>query len=674
MLITDQILDNNPIEELTSVLDSMYPLQEQIDLALKRFIADGDDPRGLPCVRKPIAESWIRSHNYGVAMDIDPATKKVNATTLKHVLRDNQSLIDAAAPILHKDLAFVRRYSSLSVCLLDCHGTSLLPLTGGKTFNSIDRIGVDLSEETVGTSAHSLSIFLDKPMLLTAPENYNQTLRDVSATISVPIHDAQGRLSGVLIFAYNRHNDIYLVNRDLLIGIITLQFSLVEKIERALSTAPSHRQKYTLFNSVRLLTDDSLIAVNNQGAIQNMTGGAEKLVGGSSNQFTGKSVSELFTEGQQLRNALGSYRPTEDFPASIRGNGTGKMCSIRVVPVNDVQDGISHFIRIKPSSESSLRNLHSLYTFEDIIGHSAEITAAKQLAQKFANIPRNILLLGESGTGKELFAHSIHSCSRPRGPFIAINCASLPKGLIESEFFGYEAGSFTGADRKGRAGKFEMADHGTLYLDEIGDMPLEFQPILLRVLEEKRVMRIGGNHYIPTNFRVIAATNKDLRELISRNQFREDLYYRLSSLKLSIPSLKARNQDIPLLIRHFISGQCQEFNLPQPDIEPAAYKALLCYDWPGNIRELQNVLCIGLSIAEDGVIRLSDLPPEIVNGSPSRHSDKGTQTICQAEQQAILQAMRNAGYNIKKAADALGISRSTLYQKLNKYNISTSPD
>jgi transcriptional regulator with PAS, ATPase and Fis domain len=667
----DRNIDDNQIENLTSALNLTYPSREQIGLSLERFIAYNENPTQLHCIRNQIAESWIRSRNYGITMDIDLSTKKVKSSTLKHVMRDNKSLIDVTIPILHKDLAFVRRYSDFSVQIFDCNGISLSLINGGKTFNSIDYVGVDLSEETIGTSSHSLSIFLNKPMLLIAPENFNKTLQNVSAAISVPIHNIKGNLSGVLTFVYHQHNDLYLANRGMLSGMIAFQLSLVKKIESGLKTAGIVPQNNTLFNTVSLLTDDSLIAVNSHGEIQNINSGAEKLLGAVSDQFKGKNVSEVISEEPLLNNALNSNKPTADFPAHILSNGTKKDCTIQIVPVDNNHDEITRFIRIKSSPINSLESFNSLYTFSDIIGTSAEIVKTKQLAQKFAGTPRNLLLLGESGTGKELFAHSIHNASRPQKPFIAINCASLPKGLIESEFFGYEAGSFTGADRKGRAGKLEMADGGTLFLDEIGDMSLELQPILLRVLEDKRMMRIGGNRYIPTNFRVIAATNKNLYELTTQNLFREDLYYRLSSLNILIPSLKNRREDITLLARHFIQKQCQEFKLPLPVIEPAVYKALLCYDWPGNIRELQNVVCTALLMAEDGIIKKTDLPQEISTSSPVKHLANGLKTIYQAEEQAINDAMINAHYNIKKASIALGIGRNTLYRKLKKYNICT---
>ena len=216
-----------------------------------------------------------------------------------------------------------------------------------------------------------------------------------------------------------------------------------------------------------------------------------------------------------------------------------------------------------------------------------------------------------------------------------------------------------------------MADGGTLFLDEIGDMPIELQPILLRVLEDKRVMRIGGSRYIPTNFRIIAATNKDISELIAKNLFRKDLYYRLSSLKVLIPSLKERGKDILLLTRHFIRKQCQEYNLPMPAIGPGVDKALMSYAWPGNIRELRNIIGTAFILAEREVIKMSDLPPEVLNHCPDLNHPNALKSLNEIEEQAIRDTMINTGYNTRKAALALGVSRTTLYQKLKKFDINT---
>ncbi|CDX04472.1 transcriptional regulator with PAS, ATPase and Fis domain [Desulfitobacterium sp. LBE] len=669
-------IDENQIETLTSVLDSMYPVREKIARTLDRFLAYNEDPRECNFVREEIAESWIRSRSYGITQDIDLSSKRVKPSTWKRVLKNSGTLLSVAKEILLKDLSFVTRHSDFSAFLFDDKGITLLPVNGGKTFSSVVP-GLDVSEESIGTSSHSLCIYHDTPTFLVAPENFNWTIQDVSASVSVPIHYENGTLAGVLTFTYNRDNDLYLTSREMLSGMIAFQFSLVQKIENSLKglednpkTSPSQTQNYLLFEIIRSLTDACLVAVNRKGEFLHINIGAEKLLQATIKQLKGTNIIAVTGNELRLIDALKSNKSTPDFPIQLFSNGNPIDCVMRVVPVND-NEAIIRFKQLKSSKPNNSENLSAIYTFSDIAGESPELARTKQLAQKFASTSRNIILFGRSGTGKELFAQAIHNASRSQGPFISINCASLPRGLVESEFFGYEGGSFTGADRKGRAGKLELADGGTLFLDEIGDMPLGFQPILLRALENKQVMRIGGNQYVPTNFRVIAATNKDIPDLISRNLFREDLYYRLSSLKLLIPSLKERRNDILVLAHYFIHKQCQEYNLPIPTIEPDVEKALISYEWPGNIRELHNCIGTALTLAEDGVIKVEDLPPEILSQSYDVNETFEPKTLDEMEETAIRDVMFRTGHNVSKAARFLGINRTTLYQKLKKYHIST---
>ena len=676
MSTVGRTIGESQIENLTSVLDSMYPMRGQIECALNRFLAYDEDPRECGFVRDEIAMSWIRSRNYGITQDIDLSTKRVKPSTWRRVLKDSGTLLSVAKEILLKDLSFVARHSDFSAFLFDDKGISLLPVNGGKTFSSVVP-GLDFSEESIGTSSHSLCIYHDEPTFLVAPENFNWAIQDVSASISVPIHYENGSLAGVLTFTYNRDNDLYLTSREMLSGMIAFQFSLAQKIENSLrglahnaQASSTQTQRHTPFDIIRSLTDDSLAAVNRKGEFLHISTGAEKLLQATLKQLKGTTIIGLTGNEPRLIDALKSSKSVPDFPIQLLNTSDPKDCLIRVVPVND-EEMIIRFKQLKPSKSNNSEHLSALYTFSDIVGESPELARTKQVAQKFASTSRNIILFGRSGTGKELFAQAIHNASRSQGPFISINCASLPRGLVESEFFGYEGGSFTGADRKGRAGKLELADGGTLFLDEIGDMPLGFQPILLRALENKQVMRIGGNQYVSTNFRVIAATNKDIPNLISKNLFREDLYYRLSSLKLLIPSLKERRSDILVLAHYFIHKQCQEYNLPIPTLEPDVEKALISYEWPGNIRELHNCIGTALTLAEDGVIKAADLPPEILTQSYDVNETFELKTLDEMEAMAIRDVMFRTGHNVSKAARFLGINRTTLYQKLKKHHIGT---
>lgn len=253
------------------------------------------------------------------------------------------------------------------------------------------------------------------------------------------------------------------------------------------------------------------------------------------------------------------------------------------------------------------KGLSSKYTIKDIIGKSERLTSTLDVLQKISATDKTVLILGENGTGKELFAHSIHSLSKRRnGPFLPVNFAGLPESLAESELFGYEGGSFTGAKKNGKPGLFELAHNGTLFLDEIGDASPSLQALLLRVLQEKQVMRIGGQQIIPIDVRIIAATNRSLKDLVEEGKFRQDLYYRLFVLPLRVPSLRERREDIPLLVDHFI----RENTVVKVQMEPAVMHRLLTYDWPGNVRELNSVVQYMTSVMTGSTISENDLPEQ----------------------------------------------------------------
>ncbi len=329
--------------------------------------------------------------------------------------------------------------------------------------------------------------------------------------------------------------------------------------------------------------------------------------------------------------------------------------------------------------KSNLRSLLSArYTFEDIKGESREIVEAKALAQKYATSDAPVLITGPTGTGKELFAHAIHHFSQRRdAPFVSINCAGIPKDLIESELFGYTKGAFTGAAPTGKAGKIELAHKGTLFLDEIGDLPLSAQGKLLRVLEEKTLERIGDTQKRRIDFRLISATNRDLKILISRGEFREDLYYRVSALTLQLPSLRERVEDIPVLVQHFLVQQ----GVPEASLTPEALEAMLEYPWPGNVRELKNAVSYAVSVSDSRyLIKEKDLPPEVLQYRKEKdYLLKGDEftgkplslAIAEFEKNLITKTLERNRGNIRKTARDLGISRSTLYYKLQKYDLDT---
>lgn len=324
--------------------------------------------------------------------------------------------------------------------------------------------------------------------------------------------------------------------------------------------------------------------------------------------------------------------------------------------------------------------------FPPMIGAAPCFLECTRLAEIAGNASCNVLITGETGTGKELFARYIHACSpRRNGPFIAVNCAALPRELVESELFGYEEGAFTGARKGGRPGKFEMADGGTFFLDEIGDMPADLQARLLRVIEEKEVCRIGGTRALRLDVRLIAATNRDLPNAISRGAFRKDLYYRLSGFHISLPELRDRSGDVPLLAGHFLGNLCGGGN-KEKRLAPETLRILQKHPWPGNVRELSNVIERSFYLSLDSeVIRPSHLPHHLLHPSPSiggtgdspaapACSDSSVVRACdgitsvrESEERLIRQTLARSGHNLSRTAASLGISRTTLYRKIKKY-------
>lgn len=319
--------------------------------------------------------------------------------------------------------------------------------------------------------------------------------------------------------------------------------------------------------------------------------------------------------------------------------------------------------------------LGSRFTFENIVGESDALERAKAMALQVSTSKSSILLLGESGTGKELFAHSIHNASsRNNYPLIKVNCASIPTELLESELFGYEPGAFTGAGKNGKPGKFELADNSTIFLDEIGDLPLSMQAKLLRALQEKEIERIGGTKSKKLDVRIIAATNKDLEQMIKDKQFREDLFYRLNVIRIKIPSLRDRKSDIPALTHYLIKKLSKEMDRFVTGISDESMKLLCSYDWPGNIRELENVIERAINLVnKEAVINVQHMPFYIREqdaGFIGASTGEGLRDlVAQLEIKEIKNALEICDFNKQKAAKYLGISRTNLYEKIAKYKL-----
>ncbi|NLZ92563.1 MAG: sigma 54-interacting transcriptional regulator [Firmicutes bacterium] len=331
-------------------------------------------------------------------------------------------------------------------------------------------------------------------------------------------------------------------------------------------------------------------------------------------------------------------------------------------------------------AKQKVRQLEAKYSFDDIIGESPVIKQAVQLAKVAAATPATVLLRGEGGTGKELFAHAIHHASPRRGQqFIRVNCSAFPEGLLESELFGYSEGAFTGARKQGKKGIFEEASGGTIFLDEIGTMPLSLQAKILRVLQEGEIIRIGEARPLTVDVRVIAATNADLEKLIAEGKFREDLYYRLNVFPIYIPALVERKADIPLLAEHYLHVLGEDYNRPGAKLTPDAAKMLQDYHWPGNVRELKNVMARALinlnkdeKLVEKRHLMFSLSTPHQSDSERGAHFYQGetlSEMHAKWEKNILQNVLQSAKGNKTEAARRLGISVRNLYNKLEKYGI-----
>jgi PAS domain S-box-containing protein len=453
-----------------------------------------------------------------------------------------------------------------------------------------------------------------------------------------------------------------------------MAFLQAEKVSYARRLEKERMKKF------RVLVDYSvqgILSIDGYKRIEVMNAAAERFLGYRLKQVQGKKLAQLcpelfldncLQEGQVYRGKLvqiqGRKFMANVIPIDIDGNIAGTM-----ITLEDVSQIVEMEATIR--KDNYKKGLSAEYHLRDIIGDSSQIMAVKQMAEDYAGIDATVLILGASGTGKELFAQGIHNASRRKQrPFVAVNCGAIPSSLLESELFGYVEGAFTGANKKGKAGFFELAHGGTIFLDEIGEMDKVAQMALLRVIQERRIMRLGDDKYLPVDIRIITATNKNLSELVAKGTFREDLYYRINVLPIQVPSLKERCSDAGILAEHFIGMYNQLFHR-EVILDEQAKLFINAYKWPGNVRQLRNVMerlvivAKGKVISVDLLKRMFDVP---LGGQLEKTRLLDDDQDC-SERTKILRILEETNYNQKEASKRLGINRSTLYRKLKSFNI-----
>jgi PAS domain S-box-containing protein len=452
----------------------------------------------------------------------------------------------------------------------------------------------------------------------------------------------------------------------------------IDKAREIIYYREKDREKTQELQTILNLFPDGIMVTDCEGIISFCNKKALIILGLDKNEVIGQNIcqimkdptwSDVYKKGFKQVDIIKEYKGTKFFtirqPVIVNNKIVGAVGTLQEISkIEKLEHQYRRFQTL---------GLTAKYHFKDIIGESEVFKKTIEQAKAYSKVDSTILIEGETGTGKEMFAQSIHNLSsRKEGPFVAINCAALPENLLESELMGYEEGAFTGAKRGGKAGLFELAHKGTIFLDEINQIPLQLQSRILRVIQEKQVMRLGGDRVIPVDVRIIAATNEDLKKLIREGRFRDDLYFRLNVLNLRIPSLKERSEDIPLLIDYYIK-KFSEIYGPIKSLSDTAYHFLLNYSWPGNVRELMNfveryvVLCKNNLVFNDvDYVKEYIMKKEIIcqnNIRPDALYVK-MDTLENMENQLIRQILQKTGGNKLQAALLLGISRTTLWKKL----------
>ena len=434
---------------------------------------------------------------------------------------------------------------------------------------------------------------------------------------------------------------------------------------------------------------EGICAVNDEGVVILWNSFMEERYGIKSDEIVGRPISDFLEDTiceRVLRRRIGisdvysTYKKQDMYglvhanPIFFGGEFVGVVCTeLDVTEARNLSFELEKTNEKLKYLQDEVKNL-SNGVFEGILGNSDKIEKAKAIAKQVAKTSSSIFIWGESGTGKEVFSRAIHEQSGRKGAFVPVNCSAIPAELFESEFFGYESGAFTGANKKGKSGIFELAKDGTVFLDEIADLPLNMQAKLLRVLQEKEVRRVGGEKTIKINPRIISATNKDLEKMVKEEKFREDLYYRLNVVEIKIPPLRERKEDIAILLHHFLDEMCRENGKPRLTLSKEAYKILENYRWKGNIRELKNTVENMVVLSDSSIIEKDDIPNYIVESAKNSNDDEDypldlTSAIEKLEIKNITKALEMSNGNKAKAAKILNIPRTTLYYKLDLYGI-----
>lgn len=625
----------------------------------RKFIRDGKLP-ATNIISPEVLKSWERSKN----LQVDPyrgACPVVLAPSeLAARKRENADLLAVAGPIMEELYQFVAR-SKFVVGLVDTEGYMIKVV--GDPYSQIGsyaelKEGNNLSEAVLGTNGYGTPLVTGQPIQIHGAEHY--CLRAHYATCSgSPVRGPEDNIIGVLVMSGKKE-----LTHLHTLGMVVAAANAIHNELKIRSLA---QQKQIILESL----SEGILVVDGEGYVTYINPAATRILG-VNNSLVGKKLEDPANKANsKLLQMIKRGEGVTDEMVDIDLFGETVKVNLTLRPMNaaDQHAGLVMVVSERKRINKIINKFVGMtarYSFSDIIGNEQGLLEAVKLASKVAKSDSTVLITGESGTGKEVFAQAIHNASDRRDyPFVAINCAAIPRELLASELFGYDEGAFTGARRGGNVGKFELADGGTLFLDEIGDMPLDMQVVLLRVIEEKNLIRIGGKKSILVNVRIIAATNKDLPHEVSLNHFRADLYYRLNVINIKLPPLRNRKEDVPHLVGEFASRS----RGGRVTVENDAMQALQNYPWPGNIRELQNVIESALATSDSGKLTLSSLPENIRSAvNLIKETEQPEQAnivpLKKLETDVIKETIDKCNGNVTLAAKQLGINRSTIYRKL----------
>jgi PAS domain S-box-containing protein len=655
----------------------------EISIAWKQFIRSGISRKIAVAVVPEIMESWQRCYEKSVNPYDGTASRILNQAELNNLLTKRKDIIDIAKPFMLKLYEFVKG-SGFIVMLADERGFIMESLGDKNMLEKAQKLhfmkGADWTEESVGTNAIGTAVILKRPIQISGAEHY--CLKHQTWTCSAcPIFDKRGEIIGILDMS-GPLDETHPHTLGMVVASVEAIMDLMELQEKNEQLIVANNRMVDIFKTM----SEGVMIINENGVIQQINPVATQIFGRTSSELLGKEIKQIFgRDAQGVERTIRRQESFSDLEVMVDTADGRIHCLSSGVPILDNGVLTGAVIMVRPMEKvqklvNRFSGAQAVFHFKDVIGKSREIARVIHIASMAAVSETNILLEGESGTGKEVLAQAIHNRSnRRKGPFVAVNCGAIPRELIASEIFGYTDGAFTGAKRGGRPGKFELAAQGTLFLDEIGDMPLEQQVALLRVLQDKKISRIGDDKVIPVDFRIICATNKNLEEEVAKGNFRKDLYYRINVVKIVIPPLRDRPEDILELFNHFMTAVGGE---KVKNVDPQVIEALTHHAWPGNVRELQNVVERLISMVDSDYISLEHLPPSMLQAYDrvepdleARESQVNTarekRKVVQAENEyrEILAFLSKHGGNISEMAKEMGVSRNTIYRKMRQYNI-----